>query len=196
MFLSLNFVVEHTAHVGHQSPIFVQKFVVQKTEICRSGAARTREEILGSSSGRPSAQLLARRSVRPRGRGGTSGARRAATDGRAAGSVSDQEVGEARSGKGSREVVLNTFLIFRGRSGSSTRRINRSDHGDLPQVCRALGKRHAKAHEVSEVRSPLSRHGLRRAIRLLPGDRHASGRLPQGPGPVSDSELVFVVNPS
>ena len=25
---------------------------------------------------------------------------------------SDQEVGEARSGKGSREVVLNTFLIF------------------------------------------------------------------------------------
>lgn len=31
------------------------------------------------------------------------------------GSVSDQEVGEARSGKGSREVVLNTFLIFRDR---------------------------------------------------------------------------------
>jgi hypothetical protein len=27
----------------------------------------------------------------------------------------------------------------------------------------------------------------------LPGDRHASGRLPQGPGPVSDSELVFVL---
>ena len=42
---------------------------------------------------------------------------RAATDGRAAGSVSDQEVGEARSGKGSREVVLNTFLIFRGTIG-------------------------------------------------------------------------------
>lgn len=89
---------------GHQSPIFVQKFVVQKF-------------VVGSSSGRPSAQLLARRSVRPRGRGGTSGARRAATDGRAAGSVSDQEVGEARSGKGSREVVLNTFLIFRGTIG-------------------------------------------------------------------------------
>jgi hypothetical protein len=111
VFLSLNFVLNILLL---QSPIFVQKFVVQKFVV---QGQRTREEILGSSSGRPSAQLLARRSVRPRGRGGTSGARRAATDGRAAGSVSDQEVGEARSGKGSREVVLNTFLIFRGTIG-------------------------------------------------------------------------------
>ena len=97
-----------------QSPIFVQKFVVQKF-VVQGQPERVKKFLV--RVGRPSAQLLARRSVRPRVRVGTSGARRAATDGRAAGSVSDQEVGEARSGKGSREVVLNTFLIFRGTIG-------------------------------------------------------------------------------
>lgn len=111
MFLSLNFVLNILLL---QSPIFVQKFVVQKF-VVQGQPERVKKFLV--RVGRPSAQLLARRSVRPRGRGGTSGARRAATDGRAAGSVSDQEVGEARSGKGSREVVLNTFLIFRGTIG-------------------------------------------------------------------------------
>ena len=116
MFLSLNFVLNILLRMSVISLQFsFRNLSFRNLSFIRG--SRTREEILGSSSGRPSAQLLARRSVRPRGRGGTSGARRAATDGRAAGSVSDQEVGEARSGKGSREVALNTFLIFRGTIG-------------------------------------------------------------------------------
>ena len=114
MFLSLNFVLNILLRMSVSLQFSFKNLSFRNLSVRGS---RTREEILGSSSGRPSAQLLARRSVRPRGRGGTSGARRAATDGRAAGSVSDQEAGEARSGKGSREVVLNTFLIFRGTIG-------------------------------------------------------------------------------
>ena len=116
MFLSLNFVLNILLRMSVISLQFsFRNLSFRNLSFIRG--SRTREEILGSRSGRPSAQLLARRSVRPRGRGGTSVARRAATDGRAVGSVSDQEVGEARSGKGSREVVLNTFLMFRGTIG-------------------------------------------------------------------------------
>ena len=98
MFLSLNFVLNILLRMSVISLQFSFKNLSFRNLSVRG--SRTREEILGSSSGRP----------------GGAGAR-AATDGRAAGSVSDQEVGEARSGKGSREVVLNTFLIFRGTIG-------------------------------------------------------------------------------